>query len=98
MREAIERLDKVMRDLIEADQTGAGIEPLQLAEELGRVRALMLEAPAVVPRSDGQRHYRCESCGTISHGTEAPARCPTCGGVRFFRADLEAPMVDAGPA
>lgn len=98
MREAIERLDRVMRELIEADQTGAGVEPLALAEELGRVRALMLEAPAVLPRSGGQRHFRCESCGTISHGLQAPARCPTCGGVKFFVADLESPMVDAGPA
>ncbi len=98
MREAIQRLDELMRRLIEADQTGAGIEPLELAVELDKVRALMLEAPAVVPRSDGQRHFRCESCGAISHGMEAPARCPQCGGAKFFKADLEIPVVDTGPA
>ena len=87
-----------MAELIEADQTGAGVEPLRLAQELGKLRALMMEAPAVVPRSDGQSHFRCESCGTITHGMEQPNACPTCGGAKFFKADLESPVVDAGPA
>ena len=98
MREAIQRLDDVMRRLIEADQTGAGMEPLELAEELGRIRAMLLETPAVLPRSGGQRHFRCEACGTITHGDAMPARCPECGGRKFFKADLEMPVVDAGPA
>ena len=98
MREAIKRLDGVMTQLIQADQTGEGMEPLELAHELGRIRAIMLEAPAVVPRADGQQHYRCEACGTITHGDGMPATCPECGGTKFFKADLETPVVDAGPA
>lgn len=98
MRDAIRRLDEVMAGLIQADQTGEGMEPLQLAQELGRIRAMLLEAPAVLPRRDGARHFRCESCGTIVHGDAPPQRCPFCSGLKFFSADLETPIVDAGPA
>lgn len=98
MREAIRRLDEVMAELIQADQTGEGMEPLRLAQELGRIRAMLLEEPAVIPRRDGAKHFRCESCGTIVHGDAEPSRCPSCGGAGFFKADLEMPVVDAGPA
>ena len=98
MREAIQRLDAVMAELIEADQTGSGMDPLHVAQELGRVRALMIESPAVVPRPSGEMHFRCEQCGTIHHGRVAPQRCSQCGGTRFFKADIEQPIVDAGPA
>jgi rubrerythrin len=74
------------------------MEALAIADELGRIRAELLRARAVVPRSDGQQHFRCEACGTIAHGDRAPAACPTCGKTRFYPADLESPTVDAGPA
>lgn len=98
VKEALARLDSVMAELIEADQTGEGIDPLRIAQELGQVRALMVESPAVVRRAGGAMHFRCEACGTIVHWTVTPARCTSCGGVKFFRADLEQPIVDAGPA
>jgi len=78
------RLDALMNRLVEADQTGAGIEPLQVASELGQIRQLLAEAPAVVRAKGGQHHFRCESCGTISHGERQPEKCPTCGGRKFF--------------
>jgi rubrerythrin len=96
MREAIERLDALMRDLIEADQSAAGMEPLKVANELGRIRQLMSESPAVIPAAGGQRHFRCESCGTIVHGAAAPDRCSECGGTTFFAADMEQPNVESG--
>ena len=98
MWKALQQLDSVMAGLIEADQTGEGVDPLQLARELGKIRALLMETPAVLPRPDGQGHFRCEACGTITHGMEPPQACPTCGGAKFFKADMEAPIVDAGPA
>ena len=97
-REALEKLDSIIADLVEADQTGAGMEPLDLAHELGRVRSLLVERPAVLPRQGGEMHFRCESCGTISHASKVPQRCPACGATKLFRADLEQPIVDAGPA
>ena len=96
MREAIKRLDGVMTQLIQADQTGEGMEPLELAHELGRIRAIMLEAPAVVPRADGQQHYRCEACGTITHAKAKPGKCPQCGGTTLWPADLAQPNVESG--
>lgn len=96
MREAIERLDALMNRLVEADQTGAGIEPLKVANELGRIRQLMTEAPAVIRAPGGQRHFRCEACGTIAHGAEQPARCSECGGTKLFAADIEQPNVESG--
>jgi Zn finger protein HypA/HybF involved in hydrogenase expression len=96
VKEALERLDALMNRLVEADQTGAGIEPLQVASELGQIRQLLAEAPAVIRAKGGQKHFRCEACGTVMHGAEAPERCPTCGGRKFFAADIEQPFVESG--
>ena len=73
MKEALERLDALMNQLVEADQTGSGIEPLRVATELGKIRQFLAEGPAVIPAKGGQKHFRCEACGTISHGSEPPA-------------------------
>ena len=40
MREAMKRLDALTQQLIEADQTGGGLEPLAVARELGKIRQL----------------------------------------------------------
>jgi hypothetical protein len=96
VKEALERLDALMNRLVEADQTGSGIEPLRVANELGEIRQLLAEAPAVVRAKGGQKHFRCEACGTISHGERQPDRCPTCGGRKFFAADIEQPFVESG--
>ena len=96
MKEALERLDALMNRLVEADQTGAGIEPLHVASELGQIRQLLAESPAVIPAKGGQKHFRCEACGTVVHGTDAPSRCPTYGGTKFFAADIEQPFVESG--
>ena len=78
-----------MRRLIEADQTGSGIEPLAMANELGTIRTSLVQGRAVLPRSDGERHFRCDTCGTIVHGRAAPATCPTYGKSTFFPADIQ---------
>ena len=96
MKEALERLDALMNSLVEADQTGSGIDPLHVAGELGKIRQLLLEGPAVIPAKGGQKHFRCEACGTITHGAEAPERCQNCGGRKFFAADIEQPFVESG--
>ena len=96
MKEALERLDALMIRLVEADQTGAGIDPLRVASELGQIRQLLAESPAVIPAKGGQKHFRCEACGTVVHGTDAPSRCPTCGRTKFFAADIEQPFVESG--
>jgi rubrerythrin len=96
MKEALERLDALMNRLVEADQTGAGMEPLRVASELGAIRHLLAEAPTVIPAKGGQKHFRCEACGTVVHGAAAPARCPTCGATKFFSADIEQPFVESG--
>ena len=94
----VERLDALMNRLVEADQTGNQLDPQSIAKELGEIRASLMRGRAVVPRSTGgERHFRCETCGTIVHGTAKPARCPTCGKSSFFEADLESSTVDAGP-
>jgi len=90
VKEALVRLDELMNRLIEADQTGSGIDPLPIASELGQIRQLLAEAPAVVRARGG------EACGTISHGEAEPERCPTCGGRKFFAADIEQPFVESG--
>lgn len=95
MQDALRRLDALTQQLIEADQSGAGAEPLAVARELGKIRQLLSQAPAVIPATGGQRHFRCESCGTITHGAAAPATCATCGGRTFFSADLEQPAVES---
>jgi hypothetical protein len=96
VKDAVERLDTLMRKLIEADQTGAGIEPLKVADELDTIRALLFRSPTVRPAPGGQRHFRCETCGTISHGPDEPAACEDCGGTAFFDADLKQPNVESG--
>lgn len=97
MKEALESLDALVQRLIEADQTASGIEPLEVARELGRVRQLITESPAVLPRSSGgEPHWRCESCGTITHATTMPAACPGCGHRKLFRADIQ-PDASSGP-
>jgi rubrerythrin len=94
----LERLDALMNRLVEADQTGNQLDPHSLAKELGEIRASLMRGRAVVPRAKGgERHFRCETCGTIVHGTGKPARCPTCGKSSFFEADLDSATVDAGP-
>src|SRR5438552_10181086 len=96
VKEALARLDALMNRLVEADQTGTGIDPLRIASELGQIRQLLAEAPAVVRAKGGQKHFRCEACGTISHGERQPEKCPTCGGRKFFAADIEQPFVESG--
>ena len=96
MDQAVERLDALMRKLIEADQTGVGFEPLKVADELGAIRQIMFRAPTVRRAEGGQRHFRCDSCGTILHGAQAPETCPDCGGRTFYEADLEQPNVESG--
>jgi rubrerythrin len=94
----LERLDALMNRLVEADQTGNQLDPQAIARELGEIRASLMRGRAVVPRAKGgERHFRCETCGTIVHGSAAPARCPQCGKMSFFEADLESTSVDAGP-
>jgi|SRR5687767_13624513 rubrerythrin len=95
MQDALRRLDALTQQLIEADQSGTGTEPLAVARELGKIRQLLAQAPAVVRATGGQQHFRCESCGTITHGAAAPATCATCGGRTFFSADLEQPFVES---
>lgn len=96
MKEALERLDALMNSLVEADQTGSGMDPLRVAGELGKIRQLLAQSPMVIPAKGGQKHFRCEACGTVSHGSAAPTRCPTCGGKKFFSADIEQPFVESG--
>lgn len=96
MKDALGRLDALMRRLVEADQTGTGMDPLKVADELGVIKDLLFRSPAVRPAPGGQRHFRCETCGTISHGPDAPARCEDCGGTSFFDADLKQPNVESG--
>lgn len=97
MQDALRRLDELMRRLIETDQTGRPMEPLAVADELGRIRADLMRLPAVVPRPGGEHHFRCDNCGTIAHGPAAPRACPTCGQSQFNPADLETTSSDAGP-
>jgi len=96
VKDAVGRLDTLMRKLVEADQTGAGMEPLKVANELGVIRDLLFKSPVVRPAPGGQRHFRCETCGTISHGPDAPAACEDCGGTAFYDADLRQPNVESG--
>ena len=97
MKDPLERLDDLMRKLIESDQAGRPIEPLALANELGAIRQGLMQRPAVVPRKGGDRHFRCEACGTIVHGAAPPNACPTCGKSKFYSADLDNSDSGAGP-
>ena len=94
---ALQRLDNLMARLIEADQTGGGVEPLALARELGVIRASLARGPIVRRLAGGRMHFRCEVCGTITHGDDRPARCPECGGEALAQVDLSQSDVDAGP-
>lgn len=92
----LQRLDNLMARLVEADQTGGGFDALQVAQELGEIRALLAQAPAVRRAPGGQLHFRCEGCGTISHGASRPERCPECGSDKLFNVDLEQANVESG--
>jgi len=97
MQEPLARLDDLMRRLVESDQTGRPMEPLAVANELGQIRLALTQGRAVLPRAGGERHFRCDACGTIVHGANAPRECPTCGKSKFYEADLDNQEVDAGP-
>ena len=97
VQEPLARLDDLMRKLIESDQTGSPMETLAIANELGRIRLALMQGRAVLPREGGERHFRCDACGTIVHGKRAPAACPTCGKSKLYPADLDNQEVDAGP-
>jgi rubrerythrin len=90
MQDTLARLDALMNRLIDADQSGDEMQPLEIANELGAIRASLMSAPAVVPRSGGERHFRCDACGTIVHGTTAPRECPRCHKTVFHSADIVA--------
>ena len=90
------RLDALIQRLIEADQQGSEIEPMELAHELGEIKLLVARRKTILPRPGGERHWRCEACGTITHAVEKPLRCPRCGGVQLWSADLAQPNVESG--
>jgi len=93
----LQQLDDLINRLIEKDQTGDEIDPLDVAHELGRIRAQLMAMPTVHRTDEDERHFRCESCGTISHGDTAPARCRRCGGKQFINVDIDRPGA-ASPA
>lgn len=95
-KEALERLDALIAELIEADQTGGGAEPLHVAQQLGQLRSLLVEGQSVLPHAGGEMHFRCDSCGIISHAHAQPPRCPACGGEKLYRADLASRSPTAG--
>jgi rubrerythrin len=84
----LQRLDALINRLIENDQTGEEIDPFDVARELGEIRALLMAMPTVHRSEADLRHFRCEACGTISHGEVAPARCARCGQPRFINVDI----------
>lgn len=88
----LQRLDALINRLIEADQTGDEIDPLDVARELGEIRALLMAMPTVHRSDEDLRHFRCEACGTISHGDAAPARCARCGKPKFINVDIDRPQ------
>lgn len=92
----LERLDALINRLIEADQTGDEIALFDVARELGEIRALWMAMPTVHRSEDDLRHFRCESCGTISHGATAPERCARCGKPKFINVDIDRPPVRLG--
>lgn len=89
----LERLDTLMNRLIEADQGGDEIDPLDVARELGEIRSLLMATPTVHRSPEDMRHFRCEECGTISHGDGAPARCARCGRTKLINVDIERAQV-----
>jgi rubrerythrin len=94
--ETTRRIDDLIQRLIDADQRGSGIEPMQLAHELGELKLMLARRKTVVPRPGGESHWRCESCGTISHAKAKPDRCPECGATQLWPADLAQPNVESG--
>lgn len=86
----IEQLDALINRLIEADQTGNEIDPFDVARELGEIRSLLMAMPTVHRGAEDLRHFRCEGCGTISHGETTPTRCVRCGSTTFVNVDIEA--------
>ena len=90
------RLDSLIQQLIEADQRGSGIEPMKLARELGEIKVLVARRKTIRPRPGGEGHWRCETCGTVTHAREKPERCPECGATQLWPADLAQPNVESG--
>ncbi|MDP9245457.1 MAG: hypothetical protein M3O64_02290 [Chloroflexota bacterium] len=90
------RLDDIIQRLIEADQRGSGIEPMKLAHELGELKLVAARRKTVRPRPGGEGHWRCEACGTITHASAKPGRCPECGAEQLWPADLAQPNVESG--
>lgn len=85
----LEQLDALINRLIGADQAGEEIAPFDVARELGQIKADLLAMPTVQRSAEDQRHFRCEACGTISHGDSTPGRCGRCGGPKFINVDIE---------
>jgi rubrerythrin len=86
----IEQLDALINRLIEADQSGTEIDPFDVARELGEIRSSLMATPTVHRSAEDMRHFRCESCGTITHGDATPGRCARCGSKKFVNVDIEA--------
>lgn len=57
MQEAMRRLDALTQQLIEAGQSGSGLGPVAVAHELGRIRQLLAQAPAVIPATCGGKTF-----------------------------------------
>jgi len=85
----MQRLDTLINELIEADQTGSEIDPMDVARELGEIKSQLLAMPTVHRGAEDLRHFRCETCGTITHGNALPPRCKHCGGTSFVNVDIE---------
>jgi len=90
------RIDALIQRLIEADQRGSGIEPLQVARELGEIKSALARRRTIKPRPGGEGHWRCEACGTISHASAKPEKCQECSGTQLWPADLEQANVGSG--
>ena len=84
----LQHLDTLMNRLIEKDQTGEEIDPLDVARELGEIRSQLMGMPTVQRSADDLRHFRCEACGTIMHGEALPARCGRCGKTKLINVDI----------
>lgn len=84
----IEQLDALINRLIEADQVGSEIHPFDVARELGEIRSALMGMPTVHRGAGDLRHFRCEGCGTISHGETTPTRCVRCGSTTFLNVDI----------
>ena len=90
------RLDHLIQELVEADQRGSGIEPLKIAKELGEIKVQLARRRTIRPRPGGERHWRCEACGTVSHSSARPDACPECGATDLWEADLDQANVESG--